>query len=146
MDLSSLYQFISSSYVLVPCLGMGTKITSFILTFYWSFLFKYRALVQGPIPSAPMSAAGHGGTSLQSPAPAVPSSAPALPACSSPACPSSPTASGTAGGMGSFLSQSKPKTEELVSCSKFQVVSAKLSKVFCSPLATKQSLWARSAP
>lgn len=78
MDLSSAYQLISSSYVLVPYLQTGIKITFFTLAFYWSFLFKYQALIQGPSPPTPMSAAEHGGTSLQNPAPAVPSSAPAL--------------------------------------------------------------------
>ena len=119
---------------------MGIKITPFTLTFYQSFLFKYQALIQGPSPSAPMSAAEHHSTSLQSAALAVPYSVPALQVCSSPACPSSPAASGTAGGMGSFLSQSKLKAEELVSCSEFQAVTAKLRKVFHSPLATKQGL------
>lgn len=77
-DLSSAYQFISSSYVLKPYLQTGIKIALFTVTFYWSFMFKYQALIQGPSPPAPISAAEHGGTSLQNPAPGVPSSAPAL--------------------------------------------------------------------
>jgi len=53
--LSIPYQVISSSYVLVPDLQTGIKITSFTLSFYWSFLFKYQALIHGPSPSATFS-------------------------------------------------------------------------------------------
>lgn len=107
MDFSSLYQVTPSSYVLVLYLQMGIKITSFNVTFYWSFLFKYESVIQRPDPSAHVSAADHSGTSLWSMALAVPCSV----------CPVFTWGFSAAGRMGSFLSQSKLQAGESVGCS-----------------------------
>lgn len=120
MDFSSLYQVTPSFHVLVLYLQMGIKITSFYLTFYWSFLFKYESVIQGPDPSAHMSTADHSGTSLWSMASAVPCSV----------CAVFSWGFSAAGGMGSFLSQSKLQVGESVSCSEFQVVTAKCRITF----------------
>lgn len=101
MDFSSLYQVSSSSSVLVSYLQVGRKTTSFNVTFYWSFLFKYKSVIQGPNPSASPSAVPCLGRAVIS------------------------WSFSAAGGMGSFLSQSELQVGESASCSDFQVVRAK---------------------